>query len=111
MIQDHGNVFQFDIGLDSGLHSKSGNWLSDPECANFGFQSEFANKIVAILPFHFNVFNNIHFDSMNPVIIHFDFLELGTQFQNQFSKFISCSACNSMKHIFIFCDHQATSRE
>jgi hypothetical protein len=70
--QSRGEVLQLNIGLDMGLYSKLGNWVFDPECANFRFQLEFANKVVAILPIHFHVSHGLHSDSMNPVIIDFD---------------------------------------
>jgi hypothetical protein len=83
MIYDDRKVLQFDIGLDTGLYSEFGNWVFDPECANFRFRSEFANKMVTILPFHFDILDSLHSDSMNPVIIPFDLLKLGIPFQNQ----------------------------
>jgi hypothetical protein len=105
-----------------------GNHIFDPECANFRLQSElkYLSLNVPTLGFswksptkwwqtskcHFNVFNGIYSDHMNPsVIILFDFLELDTLYQNQFSKFTYNPFCNSLKDIFIFCDHQVRSKE
>jgi hypothetical protein len=47
---------------------------------------------------------------MNTEIVYSDFLKLTTLFQNQISKFTYRPACNSLKDIFIFWDHQVTSK-
>jgi hypothetical protein len=83
----------------------------NPDCANFRFQLEFPNKMLAILPFDLNVFNIIRSGSINPVILNFNFLKLGTLFQDQFSKLTYRPICNYLKDSFIFRDHQAASKE